>query len=166
MKGITPFLWFDDQAEEAANQYVSTFSGLGRGDTEITDITRYTAASAAAGGRPEGSVMTVSFRLDGQEFIALNGGPDFHFTEAVSFVVSCEDQAEVDAFWEQLSEGGEQGPCGWLKDRFGLSWQVVPTVLNEMLQDEDPERAERVMAAMLQMKKIDIDGLQQAFDAA
>ena len=115
---------------------------------------------------PEGMVMTVTLELDGQEFIALNGGPEFTFTEAVSFLVKCEDQEEVDELWDKLSEGGEQGPCGWLKDRFGLSWQIVPTALGEMLRDEDPQRAERVMAAMLQMKKIDIQGLKQAYEEA
>ena len=164
MGGITPFLWFDDRAEEAANLYVSIFSDLGRGDSRVTDVTRYGAAGSGAAGRPEGSVMTVAFRLDGQDFVALNGGPEFRFTEAVSFVVNCETQEEVDRFWERLSEGGEQGPCGWLKDRFGLSWQVVPSALGRMLQDEEPERAERVMAAMLEMKKIDIEALRQAHE--
>ena len=143
MQKITPFLWFDDQAEEAANFYVSIFST--RGTAKVTDVSRYGAAGAQAAGRPEGSAMTVSFQLDGQEFIALNGGPEFKFTEAVSFMVECEDQSEVDELWEKLSEGGEEGPCGWLKDR-------------------DPKKAERVMAAMLQMKKIDIAGLKKAYD--
>jgi predicted 3-demethylubiquinone-9 3-methyltransferase (glyoxalase superfamily) len=176
---ISPFLWFDDQAEEAASFYVSVFSGLegsgsgsasgsefGSGDSAIDRVTRYSEASATAAGRPAGSVMTVAFRLAGQEFTALNGGPEFSFTEAVSFLVSCGSQEEVDRLWDQLSEGGEPGPCGWLKDRYGLSWQIVPTVLGEMLGDEDPQKAERVMAAMLQMKKIDIEGLQRAYDAA
>jgi predicted 3-demethylubiquinone-9 3-methyltransferase (glyoxalase superfamily) len=167
MQKVTPFLWFDDQAEEAANHYVSIFSsrggsGGGGGDTKIVDVTRYGEAGAQAAGRPEGSVMTVTLLLEGQEFVALNGGPDFEFTEAVSFVVNCEDQEEVDYLWEKLSEGGEQGPCGWLKDRYGLSWQVVPTVLDEMLRDQDPQKAERVMAAMLKMKKIDIQELREA----
>jgi predicted 3-demethylubiquinone-9 3-methyltransferase (glyoxalase superfamily) len=164
MKGITPFLWFDEQAEEAAKQYVSIFSDVGGNDSQITGVTRYGGAGANAAGRPEGSVMTVGFRLDGQDFVALNGGPEFQFTEAVSLMVNCETQEEVDQLWEQLSEGGEQGPCGWLKDRYGLSWQIVPTALGQMLQDEDPKRAERVMAAMLQMKKIDIETLQQAYE--
>jgi predicted 3-demethylubiquinone-9 3-methyltransferase (glyoxalase superfamily) len=163
MKGITPFLWFDDQAEQAANRYVSIFSSAGVKRSEITDITRYSPASSQAAGRPEGSVMTVAFTLGGQELVALNGGPEFHFTEALSLVINCENQEEVDHFWEELSAGGEQGPCGWLKDRYGVSWQVVPTALNEMLQDEDPKRAERVMAAMLQMKKIEIEPLRQAY---
>ena len=162
MHKITPFLWFDGQAEEAANFYVSIFST--RGTAKVTDISRYGAAAAQAAGRPEGSAMTVSFQLDDQEFIALNGGPEFKFTEAVSFTVDCEDQSEVDDLWQKLSEGGEEGPCGWLKDRYGLSWQIVPTVLGEMLQDRDTKKAERVMAAMLQMKKIDIAGLMKAYD--
>lgn len=164
MKGINPFLWFDDQAEDAAKRYVSIFSSLGSSDSQVTDVTRYGAAGSEAAGRPEGSVMTVLFRLDGQDFVALNGGPQFQFTEAISLMVNCETQEEVDQFWERLSEGGEQGPCGWLKDRYGLSWQIVPTALGQMLEDEDPKRAERVMAAMLQMKKIDIQTLQQAYE--
>jgi predicted 3-demethylubiquinone-9 3-methyltransferase (glyoxalase superfamily) len=166
MQKISPFLWFDDQAEEAANHYVSIFSGRGGsgGDTKIIDVASYGEAGAQASGRPEGSAMTVTFRLDGQEFTALNGGPEFQFTEAVSFVVNCENQEEVDELWDRLSEGGEQGPCGWLKDRYGLSWQIVPTVLGEMLRDEDPKKSERAMAAMLQMKKIDIQGLKQAYE--
>lgn len=164
MKGINPFLWFDDQAEDAAKRYVSIFLSLGSSDSQVTDVTRYGAAGAEAAGRPEGSVMTVAFRLDGQDFVALNGGPQFQFTEAISLMVNCETQEEVDQLWERLSEGGEQGPCGWLKDRYGLSWQIVPTALGQMLQDEDPKRAERVMATMLQMKKIDIHTLQQAYE--
>jgi predicted 3-demethylubiquinone-9 3-methyltransferase (glyoxalase superfamily) len=162
MKGINPFLWFDDQAEDAAKRYVSIFSSLGSSDSQVTDVTRYGAAGAEAAGRPEGSVMTVAFRLDGQDFVALNGGPQFQFTEAISLMVNCETQEELDQLWERLSEGGEQGPCGWLKDRYGLSWQIVPTALGQMLQDEDSKRA-GVMAAMLQMKKIDIQTLQQAY---
>jgi predicted 3-demethylubiquinone-9 3-methyltransferase (glyoxalase superfamily) len=164
MKGINPFLWFDNQAEDAAKRYTSIFSSLGSSDSQVTDVTRYGAAGAEAAGRPEGSVMTVAFRLDGQDFVALNGGPQFQFTEAISLMVNCETQEEVDQLWERLSEGGEQGPCGWLKDRYGLSWQIVPTALGQMLQDEDSKRAERVMAAMLQMKKIDIQTLQQAYE--
>ena len=168
MQKITPFLWFDHQAEEAANHYVSIFSGRSgsaadEGATRIVDVARYGEAGAQASGRPEGSVMTVTFQLDGQEFTALNGGPEFAFTEAVSFVVNCENQEEVDELWDKLSEGGEQGPCGWLKDRYGLSWQIVPTALVEMLGDEDPKKSERVMAAMLQMKKIDIRELRRAY---
>ena len=160
-QGITPFLWFDDQAEEAAKQYVSIFSGLGR-DAEITEVTRYGPSGAQAGGRPEGSVMTVAFRLNGQDFVALNGGPTFQFSEAISFVVNCETQDEVDQLWAQLSEGGEEGPCGWLKDRYGVWWQIVPTALARLLSDPDPKRAERAMAAMLQMKKLDIQALENA----
>ena len=164
MQKITPFLWFDDQAEEAANFYVSIFSSRGGGsNTRIVDLVRYGEAGAQATGRPVGSAMTVSFQLDGQEFTALNGGPEFRFTEAVSFVVNCVNQEEVDEFWDKLSAGGEQGPCGWLKDKFGLSWQIVPSALGEMFRDKDPKRAERVMAAMLQMKKIDVQALEQAY---
>jgi predicted 3-demethylubiquinone-9 3-methyltransferase (glyoxalase superfamily) len=162
MRGITPFLWFDDQAEEAANRYVSIFSDLGSGDSKVRRVTRYGPAGSKAGGRPEGSVMTVEFRLDGQDVVALNGGPEFRFSEAVSLVVNCETQDEVDGFWERLSDGGEEGPCGWLKDRYGFSWQIVPIRLNELLADEDAAKAERAMAAMLQMKKIDIDELERA----
>jgi predicted 3-demethylubiquinone-9 3-methyltransferase (glyoxalase superfamily) len=161
---VTPFLWFDDQAEEAANLYVSIFTEAGRSDSRVGDITRYGPAATKAANRPEGSVMTVEFRLDGQDFVALNGGPEFRFTEAVSFQVSCETQDEVDLFWKLLSDGGEEGPCGWLKDRYGLSWQITPTVLFEWQKDEDPEKAERVTAAMLQMGKIDIEGLRRAYD--
>jgi predicted 3-demethylubiquinone-9 3-methyltransferase (glyoxalase superfamily) len=170
MQKITPFMWFDDQAEEAANFYVSIFSlrggsAAGGSNTKIVDVARYGEAGAQASGRPEGSAMTVTFQLDGQEFTALNGGPEFKFTEAVSFMVNCENQGEVDELWDRLSEGGEQGPCGWLKDKYGLSWQIVPTALGEMLRDQDPKKAERVMAAMLQMKKIDIQVLKQAYEA-
>jgi predicted 3-demethylubiquinone-9 3-methyltransferase (glyoxalase superfamily) len=153
MHDITPCLWFDTEGEEAAKLYTSVFP-----NSRILDISRY----GSAGPRPEGTVMTVSFELDGQKFLALNGGPEFSFTEAVSFQVSCETQEAVDAFWSALSEGGEEGPCGWLKDRFGLSWQIVPTRLPELLGDPDTEKAQRVMQAMLQMKKIEIDGLERA----
>jgi predicted 3-demethylubiquinone-9 3-methyltransferase (glyoxalase superfamily) len=169
MKEITPCLWFDDQAEEAANFYVSTFSSMGGSaaqDTRIVDVARYGEAGADASGRPVGTVMTVTFRLVGREIVALNGGPAFTFTEAVSLMVPCESQEEVDRLWDELSAGGEQGPCGWLKDRYGLSWQIVPTALVEMLQDEDPAKRERVMAAMLQMKKIEIQPLEQAYAGA
>jgi predicted 3-demethylubiquinone-9 3-methyltransferase (glyoxalase superfamily) len=159
MQKITPFLWFDDKAEEAANFYVSIFKNSGIGKT-----TRYDEAGAAAAGRPKGTVMTIEFRLEGQEFVGLNGGPHFKFTEAVSFVVNCETQEEVDYYWEKLTEGGQEVQCGWLKDKFGLSWQVVPTVLVKYLQDKDPEKAKRVMQAMLQMKKIDIQTLKQAYE--
>jgi predicted 3-demethylubiquinone-9 3-methyltransferase (glyoxalase superfamily) len=158
MQKITPFLWFDDQAEEAANLYVSIFK-----NSTVTSVTRYDDAMAQAAGRPKGSVMTVTFELDGQEFTALNGGPMFKFTEAVSFTINCETQQEVDHFWSRLSEGGAEDQCGWLKDRFGLSWQVTPTVLIEMMQDKDPAKAGRVAQAMLKMKKIDIGALKQAY---
>jgi predicted 3-demethylubiquinone-9 3-methyltransferase (glyoxalase superfamily) len=156
---ITPFLWFDTQAEDAANFYVSIFR-----NSKIRSIARYDEEAAKASGRPKGSVMTVAFELDGQEFVALNGGPLFKFTEAISFVVNCETQEEVDHFWEKLSAGGQEVQCGWLKDRFGVSWQVVPTVLVEMLQDEDPLKARRVMGAMLKMKKIDVEALKRAYE--
>jgi predicted 3-demethylubiquinone-9 3-methyltransferase (glyoxalase superfamily) len=153
MNQLTPCLWFDTDGEDAANFYTSVFP-----NSKILNIARY----GSAGPRPEGTVMTVSFELNGQEFLALNGGPDFTFNEAVSFQVSCENQEEVDAYWSKLSEGGEEGPCGWLKDRFGLSWQIVPTALPRLLGDPDPEKAQRVMAAMLQMKKIEIAELEEA----
>ena len=155
MQKITSFLWFDDQAEEAANLYVSIFK-----NSKIVNIARY----GEAGPGPAGTVMTVTFQLEGQEFIALNGGPQFKFTEAISFSVDCKTQEEVDELWEKLSAGGEEGPCGWLKDKYGLSWQINPTVLGEMLSDPDPEKSQRVMKAMLQMKKIDIEGLKQAYE--
>jgi predicted 3-demethylubiquinone-9 3-methyltransferase (glyoxalase superfamily) len=154
---ITPFLWFDDQAEAAANFYTSIFE-----NSRIVTTSRYDEASSKAAGRPKGSVMTVAFELDGQLFTALNGGPLFKFTEAISFVVNCETQAEVDHFWTRLSAGGEEVQCGWLKDRYGVSWQVIPAVLMELLQHRDPEVARRVMAAMLRMKKIDIGALERA----
>jgi predicted 3-demethylubiquinone-9 3-methyltransferase (glyoxalase superfamily) len=153
MQKITPFLWFDTEGEEAAKFYTSVFP-----NSKIVEVTRY----GSAGPRPDGTVMTVSFELDGQEFVALNGGPEFTFNEAVSFQVNCETQDEVDAFWSTLSEGGEEGPCGWLKDKFGLSWQIVPTVLPELLADPDREKSQRVMQAMLNMKKIEIYALQRA----
>ena len=151
---ITPFLWFDSNAEEAANFYVSVFP-----NSEIMEVSHY----GEAGPRAAGSVMVVSFRLDGQEFLALNGGPEFTFTEAVSFSIACANQEEVDYYWDKLTDGGEPGPCGWLKDKFGVSWQVNPTVLTEMLQDKDRERADRVMQAMLKMGKIDIATLEEAY---
>jgi predicted 3-demethylubiquinone-9 3-methyltransferase (glyoxalase superfamily) len=153
MQKITPCLWFDTEGEEAARFYASVFP-----NSRIEDVARY----GAAGPRPEGTVMTVSFELDGQKFVALNGGPEFTFNEAISFQVSCETQEEVDAFWSKLSEGGEEGPCGWLKDRYGVSWQVIPTVLPELLGDPDREKSQRVMRAMLKMKKIEIDALERA----
>jgi predicted 3-demethylubiquinone-9 3-methyltransferase (glyoxalase superfamily) len=156
---ITPFLWFDDKAEEAAKFYTSIFK-----NSKIGNITRYDEEAAGPTGRPAGSVMTVDFQLGGQEFVALNGGPMFKFTEAISFVVNCENQEGVDYFWSKLSAGGEESRCGWLKDKFGLSWQVVPTVLTEMLTDKDTAKAKRVMHAMLQMDKIDIAVLKKAYD--
>jgi predicted 3-demethylubiquinone-9 3-methyltransferase (glyoxalase superfamily) len=161
MQKITPFLWFDDKAEEAANFYVSIFE-----NSKMGSIARYGEEGAQASGRPKGTVMTVTFELDGEEFIALNGGPHFTFTEAISFCVNCETQQEVDELWEKLSEGGKKSRCGWLKDKYGLSWQVVPTVLGKMMQDRDAGKAGRVMKAMLQMDKIDIKRLQQAYDRA
>ena len=151
---ITPFLWFDHQAEEAANFYASIFE-----NSKIEGVTHY----GESGPAPKGTVMTVAFTLAGQQFVALNGGPHFKFTEAISFVVNCETQEEVDEFWEKLSAGGQKVECGWLKDKYGLSWQVVPTALGRMLQDQDPEKSERVMNAVLQMKKIDIAALEKAY---
>jgi predicted 3-demethylubiquinone-9 3-methyltransferase (glyoxalase superfamily) len=155
MQKITPFLWFDGKAEEAANFYVSIFK-----NSKVGSIARY----GDVGPGPKGSVMTVAFQLDGQEFVGLNGGPHFKFTEAVSFVVNCETQGEVDDFWEKLSAGGQKSRCGWLKDKYGLSWQIVPTILPKLVMDKDPEKSGRVMAAMMQMDKIDIKKLQQAYD--
>jgi len=159
MQRITPFLWFDNKAEEAVNFYVSIFK-----NSKIGSIARYDEKGSQASGRPKGTVMTVTFQLDGQEFMALNGGPLFKFTEAISFMVNCKTQEEVDEFWEKLSAGGEKGRCGWLKDKYGLSWQIVPTVLGEMMQDKDAEKSKRVMEAMLQMDKLDIKRLKQAYD--
>ena len=156
MQKISPFLWFDYQAEEAANFYVSLFH-----DAAVTDVSRYPEGSPG----PAGQVMTVAFRLDGQEFTALNGGPQFAFTEAVSFVVHCKDQDEVDRLWKELTQGGEESQCGWLKDRFGLSWQVVPDRLGELLSDPDPGRSQRAMQAMLQMQKIEVKVLEDAANA-
>ena len=155
MEKITPFLWFDNQAEEAMNFYTSIFK-----NSKIGNVTRY----GEAGPGPEGSVMTASFELEGQEFMVLNGGPEFRFTEAISLFVNCKSQEEVDELWEKLTEGGEEGPCGWLKDKFGLSWQIVPTLLGELLNNPDPEKSKRVMEAMLQMKKIDIPTLKRAYE--
>ena len=153
MQTITTFLWFDTQAEQAAELYTSTFQ-----NSRILDIVRY----GPAGLGPDGSVMTVKFELDGQGFVGLNGGPAYTFTEAISLQASCQSQTEVDDYWSRLSEGGEEGPCGWLKDRFGLSWQIVPTRLVELLSDPDAERAQRAVAAMMGMKKIDVAGLEKA----
>ena len=196
MQKITPFLWFDNQAEEAANFYVSIFRAVSKsmqgqtfvsapvvtcipnpGQTHRSAPTVYEIANRSnnskirsisrygeEGPGPKGSAMTVVFQLDGEEFIALNGGPPFNFTEAISFVVNCETQQEVDEFWEKLSEGGEESMCGWLKDKYGLSWQIVPTILGKMLTDPDPQKSKRVMEAMLKMKKIVIDDLKQAYE--
>jgi predicted 3-demethylubiquinone-9 3-methyltransferase (glyoxalase superfamily) len=153
MQKITPFLWFDGNAEEAVNFYTSVFK-----NSKTLGISRY----GEGGPGPKGAVMTASFELDGQQFIALNGGPSFKFTEAVSFFVNCETQQEVDELWEKLSDGGEKGQCGWLKDKFGISWQIIPSALGKLLADKDPEKAKRVMKAMLQMRKIDIAGLKRA----
>ncbi len=155
MKKITPFLWFDNQAEEAMNFYTSVFQ-----NSRVVSVNRY----GDAGPGPKGAVMTGTFELKGQEFMALNGGPHFKFTEAISFFVNCETQAEVDDLWEKLSAGGEQGQCGWLRDQYGLSWQIVPIALGEMLQDKDPAKVQRVTQAMLKMSKINVAVLKQAYD--
>ena len=152
---IVPNLWFDTQAEEAANFYVSVFD-----NSRIVNVTHYTDA----GPREAGMVMTVEFELDGQRFVGINGGPEFTFDEAVSFQITCETQEEVDLYWERLTEGGSEGPCGWLKDRYGLSWQVVPSGMEELFADPDKSRAERAMRAMLEMRKLDIDALRRAAD--
>jgi predicted 3-demethylubiquinone-9 3-methyltransferase (glyoxalase superfamily) len=157
MQKITPFLWFDHQAEDAAKFYTSVFR-----NSKIDGITRF----GDAGPGPKGSVMTVAFQLDGQSFTALNGGPHFKFTEAVSFVVHCDSQQEVDEMWEKLTAGGQEIQCGWLKDKYGLSWQIVPTAFLEMLKDSDPERNKRLMQAMYQMKKLDIAALEAAYRQA
>ncbi len=155
MPKITTFLAYDDQAEEAARFYVSVFR-----NSRIGKVTRY----GEAGPGPKGSVMTVTFELDGQEFVALNGGPHFAFTDGISLSVACATQEEVDTYWERLSDGGEEGPCGWLTDKFGLSWQINPTILSDLLSDPDPERSKRVMEAMLAMRKIDIESLKRAYE--
>ena len=157
MQKISPFLWFDSEAEEAANFYVSLFD-----DSAITDISRYPEGSPG----PAGQVMSVNFRLAGQEFMALNAGPQFKFTEAISLFVHCKDQNEVDRLWSKLTDGGEESQCGWLKDRWGLSWQIIPDRLGELLGDPDPGRSQRAMQAMLQMQKIDIQALEDAANAA
>ena len=156
-KRITPCLWFDDQAEEAARFYASVFK-----NSKIGKISRYGKEGFEVHGWKEGTVMTVEFEIEGQKFVALNGGPHFKFNEAVSFQVHCESQQEIDYFWSKLAEAGEEGPCGWLKDKFGLSWQVIPRALPQMLMDENSEKAQRVMKSMLQMRKIDIAALKQA----
>jgi len=155
MQKITPFLWFDHQAEEAMNFYISIFK-----NSKVVSIARY----GEAGPGPKGSVMTAAFQLDGQDFVALNGGPQFTFSPAISFVVNCKTQEEVDEFWEKLSDGGKENQCGWLDDKFGVSWQIVPSVLGQLLSDADPVKSGRVMQAMLQMTKIDIAGLKRAFE--
>jgi predicted 3-demethylubiquinone-9 3-methyltransferase (glyoxalase superfamily) len=155
MTRITPCLWFDTEGEEAATFYVSLFK-----NSRITEVSRY----GEAGPRPAGTVMVVSFELDGQPFTALNGGPEFTFSEAISLQIDCQSQEEVDYYWDGLTAGGEEGPCGWLKDRYGVSWQVVPSALTTLLQDPDPGRSQRAMAAMLTMKKIDIAAVQAAAD--
>ena len=160
MQKITPFLWFDDQAEEAVNYYTLVFK-----NSKIDRILRYTEEAAEKSGRPVGSVLTIEFEIEGQKFVALNGGPLFKFNESVSFVINCETQAEVDYFWEKLTaDGGEESACGWLRDKFGLSWQVTPTALIDMLHDGDEDKAGRVMQAMFQMKKIDIKTLKDAYE--
>jgi predicted 3-demethylubiquinone-9 3-methyltransferase (glyoxalase superfamily) len=158
MQKIVSFLWFDDKAEEAVNLYTSVFK-----NSKIVSIARYGEAGSEAAGKPKGTVMTIVFQLGGQQFVALNGGPLFTFSPAISFLVNCDTQEEVDELWEKLSDGGEMQQCGWLRDKFGVSWQIVPTILGEMLQDENAEKSERVMKAMLQMKKIDIKGLREAY---
>ena len=155
MQKITPFLWFDDNAEEAVAFYTSIFE-----KSRTVSVSRY----GDAGPGPTGRVMVMKFEIEGQEFVALNGGPQFHFTEAVSFVVNCKDQKDVDDYWDRLSAGGQTSQCGWLKDRFGLSWQIVPDALGKMLGDKDPAKAQRVMKAMLRMTKIDIEELKAAYD--
>ena len=158
MQKLTPCLWFDDKAEEAANLYASIFK-----NSKVKGITHYGDAGAGASGRPKGTVMTVSFQLDGHEFLALNGGPVFTFSPAISFIVNCKTQKEVDELWENLSDGGTTNQCGWLQDKYGVSWQIVPTVLGEMMQDKDTGKSERVMKALMQMHKIDIKTLEQAY---
>jgi predicted 3-demethylubiquinone-9 3-methyltransferase (glyoxalase superfamily) len=156
MQKITPFLWFDDQAEEAMNFYVSIFK-----NSKVASITRY----GEAGPGPKGTVMSATFSLDGQEFFAINGGPLFKFTEAISLFVNCETQQEVDELWDKLSAGGKPSRCGWLKDKFGLSWQIIPSILGKMLGDRDADKAKRVMQAMLKMDKLDIKKLEQAYQS-
>jgi predicted 3-demethylubiquinone-9 3-methyltransferase (glyoxalase superfamily) len=160
MHKIVPTLWFDDRAEEAAQFYASVFK-----NASIGNVARYGNEGTDITGKPAGTVMTAEYELEGQPFLALNGGPQFKFSEAVSFMINCDDQSEVDYFWEKLSEGGEEGPCGWLKDKYGLSWQVVPIELGDLLSDPDREKADRVMKAMLQMHKIDIAALRQAAES-
>jgi predicted 3-demethylubiquinone-9 3-methyltransferase (glyoxalase superfamily) len=159
MQKITPCLWFDNQAEEAVKFYISVFK-----NSKILTVTRYGESGAKVSGRPKGTVMTITFRLDGQEFMALNGGPIFKFTEAVSLIVNCKTQKEIDELWEKLSEGGKKGQCGWLKDKYGLSWQIVPTGFDKMMKNADPAKSERMMKAVLQMTKLDIKTLKRAYE--
>lgn len=159
MQRITPCLWFDGKAEEAAAFYVSIFK-----NSKLGTVTRYGEAGAEVSGRPQGSVMTVTFTLDGQEFMALNGGPLFKFTEAVSFMVRCETQEDIDEMWDRLSEGGEEGPCGWLKDKYGLSWQLISPGWDAMISDREPAKSNRVLKALLQMTKPDINKIKQAYE--
>jgi predicted 3-demethylubiquinone-9 3-methyltransferase (glyoxalase superfamily) len=160
MQKITPFLWFDGQAEEAARFYASVFK-----KSDVGEVTHYPETGTEVTGQPPGSTMTVPFELAGMQFVGLNGGPDFKFSEAISFVVNCDTQEEIDYFWEQLTQGGgAESECGWLKDKFGLSWQIYPPVLGEMLQDKDPSKSGRVMEAMLKMKKLDIRTLKAAYE--
>lgn len=161
MQKTVPCLWFDGNAEEAVNFYVSTFR-----DSCIESVTRNSEAVSQASGQPAGTVLTITFQLNGQQYMALNGGPEFKFTEAVSFMVNCDTQEEVDMFWDKLSEGGETQVCGWLKDKFGLSWQVVPTALWEMMRDSDPAKFDRVMGAVMEMTKPDIATLRRAYEGA
>jgi predicted 3-demethylubiquinone-9 3-methyltransferase (glyoxalase superfamily) len=155
MQKITPFLWFDGQAEEAMNFYVSIFK-----DSKVLGVSRY----GEAGPGPKGTVMVATFQLEGQNFCALNGGPQFTFSPAISFFVDCQTQQEIDELWQKLSEGGKTQRCGWLQDKYGLSWQIIPSVLSNMMQDKDPEKANRVMTAMLQMDKLDLERLKQAYE--
>lgn len=159
MQKITPCLWFDAQAEEAAKSYVTIFK-----NSRIGRIARYGKEGHEIHGKESGSVMTVEFEIEGQKFVALNGGPHFKFNEAISFQVHCETQEEIDYFWSRLSDGGEEGPCGWLKDKYGVSWQIVPTALPTMLMDADPEKSQRVTKAFLQMKKFDVEKLKRAYE--
>ncbi len=158
MKNVIPCLWFANQAEDAVKFYASIFK-----DLKIRGKTRYGKETAKAAGRPEGSVMTIDFEFAGQGFLALNGGPIFRFSEAISFIVNCDSQAEIDRYWDKLSRGGEKGQCGWLKDKYGLSWQIVPTILGEMMQDKNAERTGSVMSALLKMRKLDIKTLKRAY---
>ena len=161
MRQIVPNLWFDNEAEEAAKFYTSIFK-----DSKILDTTYYPEAATEVSGKPAGSVLTVEWEIEGNRFVGLNGGPEFKFNEAVSFAVECEDQAEVDYFWEKLTDGGEESMCGWLKDKFGLSWQIFPKGLNEMLKDDNPDKVNAAMTAFLSMKKLELAPIKKAFDEA